>query len=142
MRSRSKRSSAAEAARYILRRLLWVDCIAGGVAGVTVLALSGWLSRIEGLPHKVLLFTGVVNLLYASCSFSLARRAERPRSGIKLLVAANLAWVPVCLGLAWTFREQATWLGLAHLTGEAVFVGGLALLEWKHREALLNAPDA
>ena len=29
---------------YLLRKLLWVDCTAAGLAGVTVLALSGWLS--------------------------------------------------------------------------------------------------
>ncbi|NNF57971.1 MAG: hypothetical protein HKN04_06985, partial [Rhodothermaceae bacterium] len=99
----------------LLRRLLWVDCAAGALVGVTVLALSGWLSHLEGLPRAVLLFTGVVNLLYASYSFSLAVRAERPMPLIKLLVFANLGWVPVCLGLAVFFREQATPFGFLHL---------------------------
>ena len=124
---------------YALRRLLWVDCIAGALVGVAVIALASWLSRLEGLPREVLLFTGVVNLLYASYSFSLAVRAERPMPLIKLLVFANLAWVPVCLGLAAFFREQATPFGFAHLIGEAAFVGGLAVLEWKQRDRLLTA---
>ena len=116
-----------------------MDCAAGAIVGAAVIALAGWLSRLEGLPREVLLFTGVVNLLYASYSFSLAVRAERPMPLIKLLVFANLAWVPVCLGLAVFFREEATPLGLAHLVGEAIFVGGLAVLEWKHRGQLLAA---
>ena len=124
---------------YALRRLLWVDCIAGALVGVAVIALASWLSRLEGLPREVLLFTGVVNLLYASYSFSLAVRAERPVPLIKLLVFANLAWVPVRLGLAVFFREQATPFGFAHLIGEAAFVGGLAVLEWKQRDRLLTA---
>ena len=110
-----------------------MDCTAGALVGVTVLALSGWLSHLEGLPRAVLLFTGVVNLLYAAYSFSLAVRAERPMPLIKLLVAANLAWVPVCLGLAAAFAGSATPFGFIHLVGEALFVGGLGLLEWRHR---------
>lgn len=124
---------------FASKRLLWVDCAAGALVGAAVVALSGWLSRLEGLPHSVLLFTGVVNLVYASFSFSLAVRAVRPMPLIKLLVFANLAWVPVCLGLAFHFREQATAFGFLHLVGEAIFVGGLAVLEWKHREQLRTA---
>ena len=33
-------------------------------------------------------------------------------------------------------RGTASWLGLAHLILEALFVGGLALLEWRWREVL------
>ena len=121
------------------KRLLWVDCTAGAVVGVTVIAFSEWLSRLEGLPREVLLFTGVVNLLYASFSFSLAVRAVRPMRLIKLLVVANLAWVPVCLGLAVAFAGTMTPFGFVHLVGEAVFVGGLAVLEWRHRNLLVTA---
>lgn len=124
---------------YVLRRLLWVDCTAGALAGVVVIALANWLSRLEGLPREVLLFTGAVNLLYASYSLSLAIRPVRPMPSIKLLVFANLAWVPVCLGLAALFREQATPFGFAHLVGEAAFVGGLGVLEWTQRRRLLTA---
>ncbi len=123
-----------------VQRLLWVDCTAGAFVGVVVLAFASGLSALEGLPRGVLVFTGGCNLLYASYSFSLARRPVRPMSFIMLLVAANLAWVPVCLGLAWYLRDQATALGFMHLVGEAVFVGGLALLEWKNRHLLLTAP--
>ena len=124
---------------YILRRLLWVDCSAGALVGMVVIAFSPWLSSLEGLPREVLLFTGVVNVLYACYSFSLAVRAERTMTMIKLLVFANLAWVPVCLGLAVYFRDQATPFGFVHLVGEALFVGGLAVLEWNQREQLLRA---
>ncbi len=123
----------------MLRRLLWIDCTAGAVAAVAMFVLSPWLSRLYGLPRAVLLFMGAANLLYASCSFSLARRAERPMSLIKLLVYANATWVLVCFGLAVRFREQATGFGLAHLIGEALFVGGLAALEWNQRHQLANA---
>jgi len=120
----------------ILRRLLWIDCTAGAVAAAAMFVLSSWLSRLYGLPRGVLLFMGAANLLYASYSFSLARRAARPMYLIKLLVYANATWVLVCFGLAMRFREQATGFGLAHLVGEALFVGGLAALEWNQRHRL------
>lgn len=122
-----------------MKKLLWVDCVGATLAGVVVIALSGWLSRLEGLPQDVLLFTGAVNLLYASYSFSLAVRSERPMRLIKLLVFANLAWVPVCLGLVMAFWATATPFAFVHFVGEAVYVGGLAILEWRHRDLLLSA---
>lgn len=124
---------------YVLRRLLWVDCIAAVLAGVTVLLLNGWLSHLYALPRGLLLLTGAVNLVYASYSFSLAVRARRPKPLINLLVFANLTWAVACLGWAVVFAESATLLGVGHLVGEALFVGGLASLEWSRREQLLTA---
>ena len=120
------------------RHLLWVDCTAGALVGVIVIAISDWLAKLEGFPREVLLFTGIVNVLYACYSFSLAVRAERPMGRINVLVFANLAWVPVCIGLVVFFRDQANVFGFVHMIGEALFVGGLALLEWKHRDKLLS----
>lgn len=119
--------------------LLWADCIGGAVVGVTVIALSGWLSRLDGLPQEVILFTGVANLLYGAYSFSLAIRAERPMWQIKLLVAANLAWAPVCAGLLIAFSATATPFAYLHIGGEAIYVGGLAVVEWHYRELLRTA---
>lgn len=122
-----------------MKKLLWVDCIAGALAGVTMLILSGWLSSLYALPRELLLFNGAVNVLYASSSFSLAIRARRPGSLINLLVFANLAWAVVCLWLVRVFTGSATWFGIGHLVAEAVFVGGLAGLEWRWRDQLLTA---
>lgn len=122
-----------------MRNLLWIDCIAGALAGVMVLMFSGWLSGLHALPRELLLLNGAVNLLYASYSFSLARRPRRPRALINLLVFANLGWAVVCLWLVRVFAESATVFGIGHLFFEAVFVGGLAGLEWRWRNQLLTA---
>lgn len=122
----------------ILPRLLWIDCAAGAVVGVAVLALSGWLSDLYGLPRGLLLFTGAANLAYASYSFSLARRSVRPMAGLALLAVANMAWAVPCVVWAATYWDTATPLGIGHLLAEAVFVGGLGAVEWTQREALLT----
>jgi hypothetical protein len=119
--------------------VLWADCTAAALAGVAVLALSGWLAELHALPQELLLFIGAVNLAYACYSFSLAIRSRRPKWSIHLLVFANVCWTVVCLALAVVFAGSATVFGLGHLVGEAAFVGGLAGLEWRWREGLIRA---
>lgn len=124
----------------LLKHLLWIDCGAAVAAGVGTLAISGSLARLEGLPRSVLVFVGVANLVYGAFSFSLAVRARRPMALITFLVVANAAWVPVCLGLVAAHAAVATPFAYVHLVGEAGFVGGLAVLEWRSRSLLSTAP--
>jgi hypothetical protein len=121
---------------YLMRNLLWVDGTAGAIAGVLVLLLGGWLSRLHGLPVELLQLIGVVNLGYGSYSLALASRARRPFAAIVLLVAANAIWAVICLQWAVTYAGSATLFGMGHLVGEGIFVGGLAALEWRLREQL------
>lgn len=121
------------------RNVLWIDCSAAALAGVAVILLCDWLSAIYALPRALLFFIGVMNLVYASYSFTLAKWTYRPQSMIGLLVVGNLLWAAVCLGLAFYFWPLATIWGLGHLIGEAIFVGGLATLEWRWRAHLCPA---
>ncbi|MES2947352.1 MAG: hypothetical protein V4858_02315 [Pseudomonadota bacterium] len=118
--------------------LLWIDCTAGALAGLVMLTLTTPLSHLHALPHDLLLFMGMVNLLYASFSFFLATRGKRPMPLIKLLVAGNGFWSLVCVCLAVVFADTATLFGLGHLIAEAIFVGSLAGLEWRWRALLLQ----
>jgi hypothetical protein len=122
------------------RDILHVDSAAGLVAGAAVLALSGPLSALYALPRPLLLGMAAANLAYGAFSGALARRARRPRPLLVGLVAANAAWAGLCGAAALRLAGRASALGLAHLVGEGVFVGGLAALEWRRREQLLRAP--
>lgn len=122
----------------IRRNLLWVDGGGALLVGLLVVSLSGWLSDFYGLPRKILLFTGVVNLLYSSYSLTLAAKKSRPRNLVTILVVANLCWVPVCFVLAGLFWKDATVFGVGHLIGEGVYVACLACLEWYWREDLVR----
>ncbi len=117
------------------RRLLWLDCGAGAAAGVVMIALAGWLSALERVPESLLLGMGAVNLAYAAWSGAMAVGAARgqwpARWRVSGLIAANGAWAVVCVALLVPFGAQATAFGWAHLLGEAVFVGGLAAVEWR-----------
>lgn len=116
--------------------LLWLDCTAGGAVGLLVLLLHDLLTAWYGLPASVVTTIGVANLAYATFSFSLARRAQRPLPLLLVLIAANAVWAGVCAAAAVYFASSASWLGLGHLVAEGLVVGGLAMLEWQAREQL------
>lgn len=120
----------------LLKRLLWVDCASAAVAGTAVLALSRGLGRLEGLPPNVLRLTGAVNLLYAVASGTLALRRRRTAQQVGALSAANLVWASVCPVLLVAFAAKATPVAAVHLLGEAAYVGGMGVLEWRHRARL------
>lgn len=117
--------------------LLWVDSLAGLIVGVFMLLLSGPLSRLYDLPQAGIVFMGTMNLAYGSHSFSLARRKARPKALLLLLIAANACWGVLCIAAAFAFASSASYLGVGSLAFEGLFVGGLAILEWRRREILL-----
>lgn len=121
------------------RKLLWFDGFAGLIAGSLMFLASGLLEQWYKLPRELLLFIGLVNVAYASYSLSLAARSVRAMKFIVLLVGANLFWSAVCLVMAVAYFDVASPFGLAHLVGEALFVGVLAGLEWRWR-AFLQTP--
>lgn len=120
----------------MIAKLLWIDGLGGAVAGAVVLLVGSWLSAWYQLPRDLLILMGVANLGYGMYSLSLARRSIRPKNLILLLIVANFFWAVVCVRLAVAFAQTASWLGLAHLVGEALLVGGLASVEWRFREQL------
>ena len=126
----------------IARRLLWIDGLAGATAGAAMLLARPWLIGWYRLPGDLLLLIGLANLAYGAFSLSLASRARRPRPLLLLLIAANLTWAVFCLRWAFIHSHSASPLGMLQLVGEALFVGGLASLEWRWRERLLSAEPA
>lgn len=121
--------------------LIWVDGLAGFLVGVAMFALSHWLAPLYDLPLSLLYFMGGANLMYGTYSLTLAPRSQRPRALIHLLIVANLGWGMLCFVLAARYWSSASWLGLAHLIGEGLIVGGLACVEWRWREHLYTRPE-
>jgi hypothetical protein len=112
--------------------LIRVDWIAGAVVGVLVLVLRGWLADLYSLPADLLLVMGVANLAYACVSFTLAMRSRGSHVPfLRVVAAANGMWAIVCAALAVVWLGQASVFGMGQLIGEAIFVGGLGVLEWR-----------
>ncbi|HEY6877842.1 MAG TPA: hypothetical protein VI299_07470 [Polyangiales bacterium] len=115
------------------QKVLWIDGGAGSIAGIFVLLLRDWLARLHGFPLALVVFLGIANLSYGSYSGSLALRATRgkapSRRAVLILIAANLAWVGVCATVL--SRTTPTAFGFIHVGFEALFVGTLALVEYR-----------
>jgi hypothetical protein len=122
-------------------KLLRIDSFGGLSVGFIMLLLSHWLASWYGLSRGFILFIAIVNLAYGCYSFSLFIRLKRPLSLIVLLVIANLVWAVFCMLWAVIFAQTASFFGIAHLLAEALFVGGLAYLEWRYRDFLLTNPS-
>ncbi len=113
-------------------RLIQIDWIAAMVAGVLVLSLCPWLARLYALPESLLQTIGIVNHAYACVSLTLALRSRGDTVPyLRVVAAANIAWAAWCVMLTVVWFDQATLLGLVQLGGEALFVGGLGVLEWR-----------
>ncbi len=121
-------------------RLLWIDGSGGAVVGGLMLLTFGWLAPWYGLPTNVVLFIALANLAYGVYALSLARQPQRSYRMLMLLIAANACWPLVCLYLMLTSSDTLSALGYLHLIGEALYVGGLAMVEWRFREHLRVAP--
>lgn len=119
-----------------MKNLLWVDGLAGLAAGIAFLVLVGPMSWLYELPRSLLLAMAAANLLYGAFSITLASRRRRPVAWVIALAAANASWAIVCLVLAAFWWGAASVFGIIHLVLEAVFVGGLAMLEWRWRRLL------
>ena len=120
------------------RNLLWVDSIGGLAVGAAMLALARPLSGLYGLGEGFLMLMGGANLAYGLYALTLAARRRRPRVALYLLVGANGFWGVLCLRWVVVSWGEATWLGTAHLALEGLYVGGLGLVEWRCRGALLS----
>jgi len=113
-------------------RLIWIDWIAGAVVGALVLSLREWLARLYALPTDLLFVIGIANLAYACVSCALAMRSTDGRVPfLRVVAVANIAWAVCCVVLAVVWFAEASVFGLGQLLGEAVFVGGLGVLEWR-----------
>jgi hypothetical protein len=112
--------------------LIRIDWIAGAIAGVLVLSFRRWLADLYALPSDLLLVIALVNLTYASGSFTLARRSRGDSVPyLRVLAAANMLWAVGCLGLAAAWYGRASVFGIGQFIAEAIFVGGLGVLEWR-----------
>lgn len=117
------------------RVTLWLDAVAGALAGVLLLTLRDRLAGVFGFPVELVLFNAAANLVYASYSGTLATltalRIAPPRRALTLLIVANTTWVAVCAAILSRVWSHGTVVGLGYVSLEALFVGALAVLEYR-----------
>lgn len=119
-----------------LRRVLWLDAVAGWGMALSHLVLAGPLSAWLGIPAAWLQVAAIAVLAPASWAAWLASRREPPAAGVRLLAAVNFAWVAASAWLAFGAGLALTALGLAWVLLQAAMVFVLAELEWAGSRSL------
>ncbi len=124
------------AARWWLRRILWIDGIGALAAGTCLLVFRGFFEGLYDLPLNLITVLGLVNLAYAAFALTLAAQRSRRLAWVISLSMANYFWALVCALLLIRFGGDATWFGLAHFVLEGTWVAALGTVEWRNRRQL------
>ena len=111
-----------------LRRILALDSLSCLGMGLLMGLGAAALAPIFGLPESLVRGAGLALLPLAAFIFWLASRPNPPRALVWAVILGNLAWTAesfVTLG-----SSEATALGTAFVTAQALAVLGLACLEY------------
>jgi hypothetical protein len=111
-----------------LRPLLWFDAATCAATGALLLAATGPMSEVLGLPPFLLTEAGILLMPFALFVAWSASRAE-PSGSARLVIAANVAWVVGSLLLVAGPWLSPTSLGTAFVLVQAAAVAGIALLQ-------------
>ena len=111
-----------------LRRVLALDSLSCLGLGLVMALGAAALAPLFGLPASLLRFAGLALLPLAAFIGWLASRPNPPRALVWVVIVGNVGWTAESfLTLA---QGQATALGTAFVSAQAVAVLGLALLEY------------
>lgn len=116
--------------------VLHVDGSAGLAMGLVLFALAEWVSELYRLPLNIILFLASANIIYGCYALALALSNQRSLMAIKVLSIANSVWVVICVAIVVLYVQTASPVGFLFIGGEALFVGVLAVYEWKNRFVL------
>lgn len=115
-----------------LPRLLGLDALTCGGFGLLLLAASGPIGALTGLPGGLLFWVGLALLPVAGFMAWAARQASPPAWATALVVWGNLGWVVASVAVLFVYGNP---LGVAFVLAQAAAVAVLALLEWRASRA-------
>jgi hypothetical protein len=121
--------SIFESPRF-LRTVLVVDAASGAASSLLHFLGAGALAGLLGIPHGVLVMSGVALLAFVAAASYVAACDPIPRALVSMLIAANWAWVGASAVIFFMYAGSMTPLGQAYVIVQAVAVAALAEFEW------------
>ena len=109
-----------------LRRILALDSLSCLAMGLLMGLGAGALAPLFGLPETLIRVAGLILLPLAAFIGWLASRPSPPRLLVWVVIIGNLGWTAE----SFLTLGQATALGTAFVSAQAVAVLGLAMLEY------------
>ena len=114
----------------ILRTTVLADGVTCAAMGVALIAGSGFVAGLTGLPAGLLFWAGAALLPVALFMFATARAAQPSRAAAWIVIAGNEAWVLASVALLLTGWVEPTALGYAFVLAQAAAVAVLASIEF------------
>lgn len=106
-----------------------LDAIASGGMAIGLLAFSGSLSRLFGLPEGLVEWAALILLSFSATLASFALRRPMPASAMWAAVGCNVLWAADSVLLLMSGWVQPTFMGSAFVLVQGVGVGVFALLQ-------------
>lgn len=114
----------------LLRRVLQLDALLSGGAGLLLCLGAAPLSALLGLPLALLQIAGLLMLPWCGVLLWMARRAPLDRRAVWAVIAVNAAWVVDSLLLLASGWVQPTFWGQAFVIAQALAVVLFAELQY------------
>lgn len=112
-----------------LRKVLLLDAVVSGAAGVMMAAGAGLLGPLLALPTGLLFWAGLVLLPWTALLYVLARRESVSRLVLLDVVLVNLAWVLASFGILAFGLVEPNLLGIVYVVAQALAVALFAALQ-------------
>lgn len=126
---------------FLGKYILHIDGIAGTSVGLLLLLFQDIASDFYQLPKVLILFLASANVCYGINALRLALISNRALKEVTVLAIANFFWAIVCVGIIFSYFEQASMFALLFISAECVFVAILGLCEWRYRFLLVSGGD-
>ena len=113
-----------------LRRLLIADAVVSGATGVLMAAAASTLEQFLGVPAPLVQYAGLILLPFAAGVGWLAFQDPPAPAGVKMVIAANGAWVVGSILLLLPGGIDPNALGLVFIIVQAAVVAVLGELQY------------
>jgi hypothetical protein len=110
-----------------LRRVLLIDGLVSGAAGIVMIAGADLLAPLLSLPQPLLTYAGVALVPWVIALVALSRMVLIPREAVRGVIAINAIWVAGSIAALFAFSPSL--LGYAFVIAQAVAVGLFAELQ-------------
>ncbi len=114
-----------------LKKILWLDAIAGGSTAIIGILFTATLTHLLGLEMNTIKMIASITLLYALVALFLANQKNVSIILLRILVYANWIWTLISVFLLYSHYSKATMLGVLFLFLQIIVVATLAYLEGK-----------
>jgi hypothetical protein len=96
-----------------------------------------WLAPIYNIPQEALHLIAIVSIVYSAYGILVIYKYIPRSIGVPLLAFMNAFWAFACCGIIFYYWPAIHWLAVVHFGFEALFVLGLAYIEFFNREDLI-----